>query len=253
MEKNERNDDGFMETRRLEADGPDVRQWHDFAKGGGGRGPGIPYRYSNNPRPGQFDASKVSKGMVSGYKPFVIPDGEGVRCSVYLSGCLFHCLNCFSPATWRFDAGFPYTQEFEDSVMHDLDHSYVQGLTLLGGEPMANTGTALRLCRRLRKEFGHDKDIWCWTGFTWEELHREGETPDKLELLDYVDVLVDGRYMDDLKDPFLQFRGSSNQRVIDVRKSTPDRVHIWDKLNDQKKAYQEFHPQEREGLEGRQS
>jgi anaerobic ribonucleoside-triphosphate reductase activating protein len=245
----EKNNEGFMKTDIA----VNVHHWHDFDKNNTNRGPHIPYAYANNPAPGQFDAAKMSKGMVSGYKPFVVVDGEGVRCSVYLSGCMFHCLNCFSPMTWRFNAGFPYTQEFEDTVIRDLSQPYVQGLTLIGGEPMANTPTAIKLSKRFRKEFGNDKDIWCWTGFTWEELHRKGETPDKLELLEYVDILVDGRFMEDYKDPFLQFRGSSNQRIIDVKRSTKDSIHIWDKLNDQKNSYKEFNANQRSDIEGIQS
>ena len=240
---NEKDENGFIKTG----------SWHDFDASNTHRGPGIPYDYASNPAPGQCDAAKASQGMVSGYKPFVIVDGEGVRCSVYLSGCLFHCRNCFSPATWRFDAGFPYTDEFEETVIHDISQPYVQGLTLIGGEPMANTPTAIRLAKRFRREFGHDKDIWCWTGFTWEELHRHDETPDKLELLSYVDILVDGRFMDTLKNPLLQFRGSSNQRIIDVKKSTPENIVLWDKINDQTTSFKEFTPSERASIEGPQS
>ena len=242
------SDDGFIRTiQRMDERS---HAWRDFNAGNDRRGPGIPYAYANNPAPGQFDGRRVSQGRVCGYKPFVVVDGEGVRCSVYFSGCLFHCRNCFSPLTWRFDAGFEYTDEFEDQVIADLSQPYVQGLTLLGGEPMANTPTAIRLCERFRKEFGHDKDIWCWTGFTWEELHRDGETPDKLELLSYVDVLVDGRFMDTLKNPFLQFRGSSNQRLIDVPASTDDNIHVWDRVADDK-PFHEFSTTDRASADGR--
>jgi anaerobic ribonucleoside-triphosphate reductase activating protein len=113
----------------------------------------------------------------------------------------------------------------------------------------------IQLCRRVRDVYGNDKTIWSWTGFTWEELHREGETPDKLELLSYVDVLVDGRFMHDLKDPGLQFRGSSNQRIIDVPASTDDgnTVHIWKGLHDQKVTYDEIGLKDRVAGEGVES
>ena len=99
--------------------------------------------------------------------------------------------------------------------MADLSLPYVQGITFLGGEPLLNTGVLLPLSRKIRERFGRTKDIWCWTGYTWEELMREGESPDKRELLEQIDILVDGRYIKDLHDSLLQFRGSSNQRIIE--------------------------------------
>lgn len=207
---------------------------HDFdPEYVGDRGPGIPYAYSNNPRPGQYDGRRLSRWKIADYKRFVVSDGEGVRHSLFVSGCNFRCKDCFQPAIFNFNAGFPYTQELEDQIIDDLQYDYVQGLTLLGGEPFANTPMLIQLCKHVREVYGNSKDIWSWTGFTWEELHLEGETPDKLELLSYVDVLVDGRFMYGRKDPNLQFRGSSNQRVIDVKKSGEEgRVHIWDRLHD---------------------
>lgn len=218
------------------------------------RGPGIPYAYSNNPAPGQWDGRTVSRGRIADYKRFVGVDGEGIRHSLYVSGCNFRCKNCFQPSIFDFNAGFPYTRELEDKIIDDLSVSFVQGLTLLGGEPMVNTPMLIPLVKRIRRVYGDSKDIWCWTGYTWEELHRPGETPDKLELLDYVDVLVDGRYMDDLKNPSLQFRGSSNQRIIDVRKSIDEgKVHIWDDLNDGDQEYREFNANDRIKFEGSNS
>ena len=105
----------------------------------------------------------------------------------------------------------------------------MQGLTLLGGEPFLNTQVCLRLVKRIRQEYGHSKDIWSWTGYKWDELMVE--SADKLELLSYLDILVDGRFEEDLKDLTLQFRGSSNQRIIDVPQSlATGKVVIWDKL-----------------------
>ena len=110
----------------------------------------------------------------------------------------------------------------------------MQGITFLGGEPLLNTGVLLPLSRKIRERFGRTKDIWCWTGYTWEELMREGESPDKRELLEQIDILVDGRYIKDLHDSLLQFRGSSNQRIIDVPKSLESgQVVLWSKLHDQ--------------------
>lgn len=184
----------------------------------------------NNPKPKEWKSEELSQGRVMDYKAFNFVDGEGVRCSLYVSGCLFHCEGCYNAATWSFKAGIPYSQELEEQIMADLAQPYVQGLTLLGGEPFLNTGILLPLVRRVRQELP-DKDIWSWTGYTWEELMLE--TPDKLELLSLVDILVDGRFDISKKNLMLQFRGSSNQRIIDVPKSLAEgNVHIWEKLND---------------------
>lgn len=182
-----------------------------------------------NPRPKEWLAKDHSLQYVADYKPFNFVDGEGVRCSLYVSGCLFNCPGCYNKAAQNFHYGQPYTQELEDQIMEDLSHDYVQGLTLLGGEPFLNTQVCLKLVHRLRKEFGHKKDIWSWTGYTWEELQKE--SADKLELLHNLDILVDGRFILAKKDLTLQFRGSSNQRIIDVPKSLDQgKVVIWDKL-----------------------
>ena len=128
-------------------------------------------------------------------------------------------------------------KELEEQIMRDLAQPYVQGLTLLGGEPFLNTGILLPLVKRIREELP-EKDIWSWTGYTWEELRLE--TPDKLELLQLVDILVDGRFDITKKNLMLQFRGSSNQRIIDVKKSlNQGEVVIWDKLNDGQTNYEQ--------------
>lgn len=193
----------------------------------------------NNSKPQEWLASDLEQGYVSDYKPFNFVDGEGVRCSLYLSGCKFHCEGCYNQATWNFRYGSPYTKELEERIMADLSQSYVQGLTLLGGEPFLNTGVALPLVKRIRSELP-EKDIWSWTGYTWEELLQEDET--KLELLRNIDILVDGRFELSKKNLLLQFRGSSNQRIIDVKKSLAEnRVVIWEKLNDGKAAVEQIH------------
>ena len=182
-----------------------------------------------NPRPQEWLAQDHSLQYVADYKPFNMVDGEGVRCSLYVSGCLFNCPGCYNRVAQNFHYGKPYTQQLEDQIIQDLSHSYVQGLTLLGGEPFLNTQVCLKLVRRVRKEFGHKKDIWSWSGYTWEELMQE--SADKLALLNYLDILVDGRFLEAKKDLTLQFRGSSNQRIIDVPKSLAQKqVIIWPKL-----------------------
>lgn len=186
-------------------------------------------RKPNDPQPQEWLASERSLQYVASYKPFNMVDGEGIRCSLYVSGCLFNCPGCYNRVAQNFHYGRPYSQELENKIIADMSHSYVQGLTLLGGEPFLNTQVCLKLCRRIRQEFGHTKDIWSWTGYTWDELMQESY--DKLQLLSIIDILVDGRFLEEKKDLTLQFRGSSNQRIIDVPKSlAADEVKIWDRL-----------------------
>ena len=171
----------------------------------------------NNPKPGEWAAEKLSRGFIADYKPFNMVDGEGIRCSLYVSGCLFACEGCYNKAAQSFSYGKPYTKELEETIVKDISHQSVQGLTLVGGEPFLNTNILIPLVRRFRREFGNTKDIWVWTGYTLEEL--KVDTPDKLELLSMIDVLVDGRFEIDKKDLSLRFRGSSNQRIIDIQKT----------------------------------
>lgn len=185
-----------------------------------------------NPKPGEWQASQVSQNRIADYKAFNFVDGEGVRCSLYVSGCLFACEGCYNKVAQSFSYGVPYTQELEDQIIEDLRQPYVQGLTLLGGEPFLNTEVTIGLAKRIRKEFGQTKDIWSWTGYRWDELLQE--TPDKLELLSLLDIVVDGRFELAKKDLTLQFRGSSNQRIIDVPQSlATDSVVLWAKGIDQ--------------------
>lgn len=183
----------------------------------------------NNPKPREWRADQLSQQYIADYKPFNFVDGEGIRCSLYVSGCPFHCPGCYNVAAQNFHYGQPYTQELEDQIIEDISQSYVQGLTLLGGEPFLNTQVCLRLVKRVRREFGHQKDIWSWTGYTWEELQKE--TPDKLALLKQLDILVDGRFLLAQKDLTLQFRGSANQRIINVPASLKSgQVMVWKNL-----------------------
>lgn len=150
-----------------------------------------------------------------------IANGEGVRVSLFVSGCTNHCEHCFQPQTWDFSYGQPFTRETEDSILALLAPDYIDGLSLLGGEPFEpeNQRALLPFLRRVREAFP-GKDIWAYSGFTLEELtggvpHCEATD----ELLSLLDVLVDGRYVEALKDISLRFRGSSNQRLIDLRAS----------------------------------
>lgn len=179
-----------------------------------------------NPKPQEWQAEKLSERRVADYKPFNFVDGEGVRCSLYVSGCLFACEGCFNQKIQSFRCGKPYSAELEAQILRDLAQPYVQGLTLLGGEPFLNTPVCLPLVEKVRSLFGTTKDIWSWSGYTFEELMQE--TPDKLALLDQLDVLVDGRFMQAQRDLTLAFRGSANQRLIDVPASLKaERVILW--------------------------
>lgn len=151
-----------------------------------------------------------------------IANGRGVRVTLFVSGCRNHCKNCFQPETWDFNYGKQYTDETEQYIINSLSRPYIQGLTLLGGEPLEpeNQKVLVRLLQRV-KEIYPEKDVWCYTGYTLGQARQDGsrcrcDVTD--ELLSLVDVLVDGRYEDDLRDISLEFRGSSNQRIIDMKK-----------------------------------
>lgn len=183
----------------------------------------------NNPQPKEWTSQHYSQQKIASYKPYNFVDGEGVRCSLYVSGCLFACKGCYNVAAQNFHYGIPYTKELENQIVTDIGATYCQGLTLLGGEPFLNTQVCLSLVRAIRKAYGSTKDIWSWTGYTWEELQLE--TDDKLALLHEIDILVDGRFELSKRDLTLQFRGSSNQRIIDVQQSLKQgEVVLWERL-----------------------
>lgn len=159
----------------------------------------------------------------SNIKDCDIANGTGVRITLFVSGCTNHCRNCFQPQTWDFDYGEEFDKAAEDKLIDMLKPDYIQGLTLLGGEPMEpdNQRGLLHFVKRVRETYP-GKDIWCFTGFTYEQLKEDGSHPRcevTDELLDNIDVLVDGRFVEELKSPALQFRGSSNQRLIDMNKT----------------------------------
>ncbi|MEE0957981.1 MAG: anaerobic ribonucleoside-triphosphate reductase activating protein [Ruminococcus sp.] len=152
-----------------------------------------------------------------------IANGEGVRLSLFVSGCTHHCKNCFNPETWSFDYGKPFTNETEEYILSELKPGYVEGMTLLGGEPFEpqNQRALLPFLRRVRAQFPN-KTIWCYTGYLFDkELLSESRARCECtdEMLSLIDVLVDGEFVQELYNISLQFRGSSNQRIIDVKKS----------------------------------
>ena len=153
-----------------------------------------------------------------------IANGEGVRVSLFVSGCTHRCKNCFNSIAWDFGYGKPFTEETQQFLLNALAPDYIAGLTLLGGEPMEpqNQRGLLPFVERFKKQFPH-KSVWCYTGFTYQGSglfeEERANTEVTKGLLSLIDVLVDGRYIEELKDIRLKFRGSSNQRVIDLKRS----------------------------------
>ena len=143
-----------------------------------------------------------------------ISNGPGVRVSVFMQGCAFHCKNCFNPETWDFEGGKEFTDETIDEVLKLCDQGHIKGLSILGGEPMhpKNIEATTKLAKEFKEKYP-EKTVWVWSGFLFDK-----DLKDK-EALKYIDVLVDGQYKDELHDFTLKWRGSSNQRVIDVQKS----------------------------------
>lgn len=152
-----------------------------------------------------------------------IANGEGVRVTLFVSGCTNCCKGCFQPETWDFNYGKPFTQETEETILKALEPSYINGLTLLGGDPFEprNQRDLLPFVKKVRALYPN-KTIWAFSGFTYEELKTDGSYPrctETDELLELLDILVDGRFVEELKDISLVFRGSSNQRIIDMNKT----------------------------------
>lgn len=150
-----------------------------------------------------------------------IANGEGVRVTLFVSGCTHHCKNCFNKETWDFCYGKPFTKEVEDELIKLLEPDYIKGLTLLGGEPMEpqNQASLLPFLKRVRETYGNKKNIWCYTGYVLDrDLLKESRAKCEHteELLKNIDVLVDGPFIESLKNLSLKFRGSSNQRVINL-------------------------------------
>ena len=160
-----------------------------------------------------------------------IANGEGVRVSLFVSGCTHHCKNCFNAQTWDFSFGSPFTKETDDSILDLLAPGYINGLSLLGGEPFEpdNQRALLPFLKRVRAAYP-DKTIWCYSGYTLEsdllsESRARCEVTD--EMLSCIDVLVDGEFIEEQKNISLAFRGSENQRVINVPKTLASGSLVW--------------------------
>lgn len=164
-----------------------------------------------------------------------IANGPGVRVSLFVSGCRHHCKGCFNEETWDFQYGNPYTEETEETIINLLKAGYIQGLSLLGGEPFEpeNQHELVKLLRRVRETYA-EKDIWCYSGYLYDvDMVPGGRvyTDVTEEMLSYLDVLVDGRFVEAQKDVTLHFRGSRNQRIIDVKKSREANEVVLSPLN----------------------
>ncbi len=162
-----------------------------------------------------------------------IANGVGVRTVLFVSGCTHHCKGCFQPETWNFDYGEKYTKEIEDEIIESLKPDYVDGITLLGGEPFEpeNQRELVKLLRRIKKELPQ-KTVWSFSGYTYEELTGDSRAVCEVtnEMLSMLDVLVDGEFVEAKRNISLRFRGSENQRLIDMNKTRKEgKIVLWDK------------------------
>ena len=142
-----------------------------------------------------------------------ISNGPGVRVSIFMQGCNFHCKNCFNSETWDFEGGKEFTDDTVNKVLDLSNKDHIVGLSILGGEPMhpVNIEGTTKLAKAFKEKYPN-KDIWVWSGFRYEDLKGK-------DVFKYIDVLVDGQYVDELHNPTLKWRGSSNQRVIDIKET----------------------------------
>ena len=155
-----------------------------------------------------------------------VSNGAGVRTVLWVSGCDVHCHNCHNPQTWDFNSGIPFTDDTMQEILYDLSKPYIKGLTLSGGHPLDphNAPKVLEIVKRVKMVFPN-KDIWIYSGYVWEDIIKD-ET--LREILKYTDILVDGAYIDELRDISLAFRGSSNQRIVKVKESLEqNKVILW--------------------------
>lgn len=165
-----------------------------------------------------------------------VANGEGMRVSVFVSGCRNHCKGCFQPQTWDFNYGREYTPEIEQFIIDELSKSYYDGITILGGDPMEpeNQEPVLRLLRRIKKELP-DKNVWAYTGYVYDrdlvpggKRFVDGVTR---ELLESIDILIDGRFVEEFKNLMLNFRGSGNQRIIKMKETLETGKVVLSELN----------------------
>lgn len=170
-------------------------------------------------------------------KKYDIANGPGVRVSLFVSGCTHHCPGCFNQETWDFNYGKPFDSDVINEILEALQPAYIHGFSLLGGEPFEykNQLGVLPLLKEIKSHFPN-KDIWCYTGYDFEQdivgdmAKKWAET---YEMLSYIDILVDGKFIEAKKDLALRFRGSSNQRIINIQESLKeDKIVLWDDTKD---------------------
>ncbi|MBR6509405.1 MAG: anaerobic ribonucleoside-triphosphate reductase activating protein [Clostridia bacterium] len=164
-------------------------------------------------------------------KKFDIANGPGVRVSLFVSGCRHKCKNCFNSEAWDFSYGKPFTNDTLDEILTALSPNHIEGFSLLGGEPFEpeNQEGVLEILKAIKEKMP-EKTVWCYTGFLYDTQLLEGKVGNSetvKEILKRIDVLVDGRFVEELKSPDLIFRGSSNQRIIDVKKSLSSGEVVW--------------------------
>lgn len=155
-----------------------------------------------------------------------VSNGIGVRTVLWVSGCDIKCYNCHNPQTWDFNSGIPFTEDTMQEILYDLSKPYIKGCTLSGGHPLdpLNAPEVLKIVKRVKMVFPN-KDIWVYSGYVWENIIKD-ET--LREIMKYTDVLVDGAYVDELRDISLPFKGSSNQRIICVKQSLEqNKIILW--------------------------
>lgn len=138
-------------------------------------------------------------------------NGEGVRCSLFVSGCSHGCPGCFNESAWDYRSGDKFTDEHIEIILNEMNKSYVHGLSLLGGDPLMpkNIDTVLKLCQMMKEQYP-SKTIWCWTGYTLDEVQHNHAH----DILEYIDVLIDGKFVEEEKNLRLDYRGSNNQKIL---------------------------------------
>lgn len=161
-----------------------------------------------------------------------IANGIGIRVTLFVSGCTHFCKGCFNQEAWDFEFGEPFTEAVQNELLEALNHSYISGLTLLGGEPMEpqNQRALLPFLKDMKEKYPQ-KTVWCYSGYTLEELTGNSRARCEVtdEMLSLIDVLVDGEFVEELKDISLRFRGSANQRLIDLKATLENgEVVLWD-------------------------
>lgn len=147
-----------------------------------------------------------------------IVNGKGIGVALFVQGCHFHCNNCFNPDTWDFNGGKEWTSDIKEKFLKLIDRPYIKRVSILGGEPLAdeNLGDIYDLIHEIRLSFDSTKTIWLYSGYTWEQIQNDLK---RMQIVSQCDVMVDGRYIDELRDISLPFKGSSNQRLINVQES----------------------------------